>query len=187
MAVDCNLSDQTVAMGIFDFREKAEAAISELQSVCFPPHAIGVMARERGGWTPEITDSLEENENSAVAGAITGAGMGAVWALGIASGVLPGIGPVVAGGILTSLLAGAVTGAAAGSILGMLIGLGLSESEARHYETAFSQGGVIVTVRAGSRFDEATRILESHGATGTRTRPIAPSPLPSAISTEALA
>jgi len=77
---------------------------------------------------------------------------------------MPAIGPAIAGGLLASLLASAAAGAAAGSLLGALVALGLSEEEARYYEGEFSSGRTIVTVRTRGRYDEAARILRSHGA-----------------------
>lgn len=176
--------DQSVALGVFAYRDKAESAIAELREAGFPEASIGIMQQGPRIREDNASDVIHQMEDSTAAGAVTGAGMGALWALGIVSGVLPAIGPIVAGGMLASLLAGAVSGAAAGGLMGMLIGLGLSESEARNLESAISKGGVIVTVRAGDRFDEATRILEAHGATGTHSRPIAPRPMQPAISNQ---
>jgi hypothetical protein len=49
-------------------------------------------------------------------------------------------------------------------VLGALIGLGVPENEAREYETEFTIGRIIVTVRAGSRYAEAAAILRAHDA-----------------------
>jgi uncharacterized protein (TIGR02271 family) len=71
---------------------------------------------------------------------------------------------VVAGGILATVLGGAAVGAAAGGILGALIGLGVPEEEAHFYESEFNEGRIIVTVKAGNRFNEARDVLYRHGA-----------------------
>ncbi len=49
-------------------------------------------------------------------------------------------------------------------IAGALIGLGIPKEEAEYYESEFKEGRTIVTVDAGTRYDEAMGILESHGA-----------------------
>lgn len=161
-----------VAVGVFDSREKAEAAIDDLASAGFLSRDIGIAAGDtRGDWHDFRTSDEAPNVGAgAAAGAATGAGIGGLWALGIAAGILPAIGPIIAGGLLASILASAATGAAAGGLLGALLGLGLSEDEARIYEREFASGKVIVTVRAPGRFDEAMQILESHGALDVRSQ-----------------
>jgi hypothetical protein len=59
-------------------------------------------------------------------------------------------------------------GAAAGGMLGALMGLGIPEDEARYYQSEFEAGRVIITVKASDRYDEADRILRSHGAYDVR-------------------
>lgn len=160
-------TSSSVAVGVFDGREKAEAAIDELVSAGFAAHDIGVAARDaRGEWKEfrSVDADSEGAETGMVAGAATGAGIGGLWALGIAAGMLPALGPAVAGGLLGSLLASAAGGAAAGGLVGTLVGFGVSEEDARAYETELHNGRVVVTVRVGTRFVEAMRILEMHGA-----------------------
>src|SRR5689334_8331841 len=122
-----------IAVGVFETREKAEAAIAELESAGFPSSDIGIAARDdRGEWSEFRTlDETTAAERGAMAGAATGAGVGGLWALGIAAGMLPAIGPVIAGGLTASILASAATGAAAGGLVGSLVGLGFSEEDAQ--------------------------------------------------------
>lgn len=154
-----------LAVGIFDSRAKAEAAIAELEAGGFAAEDIGIAARDpHGDWSEFHSADLDSApRRGAVAGAAAGIGVGGLWALGIAAGVLPAIGPVIAGGLLGSLLVSAATGAAAGSLVGALVGLGLSEEHARHYESKVEAGGILLTVSAGERFFEALRILQAHG------------------------
>ena len=42
-------------------------------------------------------------------------------------------------------------------------GLGVSEDEARYYETAFREGKAIVAVKPGTHSEEAMQILLRHG------------------------
>jgi hypothetical protein len=48
------------------------------------------------------------------------------------------------------------------------MGLGIPEGEARYYQSEFEAGRVIITVKAADRYDEADRILRSHGAYDVR-------------------
>src|SRR5213079_1337536 len=98
-------------------------------------------------------------------GAAVGGVLGGITGLlvGIGALAIPGIGPVIAGGALASAfgiaggtaVAGAGIGAAAGGIVGALVGMGIPEEEARHFESGFRTGGVLVTVNAGPRMMEA--------------------------------
>lgn len=155
-----------VAVGTFTSRKSAEHAVDDLIEAGFPPRNIGIAARDRRGEWHEFRSPGESSgaERGAIAGAATGAGVGSLWALGIAAGILPAFGLVVAGGLLVSILATVATGAAAGGLVGALLGLGFTEEEARSFEEEFSDGKVLVTVRAKGRFDEASEILDRHGA-----------------------
>lgn len=86
-------------------------------------------------------------EGIAAGGAIgtaVGATVAAIAAVGT-SVALPGLGLVIAGPILAALAGGGV-GAVAGGVLGALVGLGIPESNARAYEEALRDGGVVIGV-----------------------------------------
>jgi len=160
---------QRVAIGTFEFRDKADAAVSALQRAGFADVDIGVLARRTSDWDDLVDQeaSLTADESAAtgaIAGATAGAGVGGLWALGVAAGIMPAIGPVVAGGLLASVLASAAAGAAAGGVGGALLGLGLSEEEAARSHEEFVAGNTVVTVRAGNRYQDAVSILLDHGA-----------------------
>ncbi len=84
--------------------------------------------------------------------------------MGILAGVLPAIGPVIAGGTLAAIAASAATGAAAGGLAG-IAWLGVSEDDVKYYDNEFSRGRTVVTVDAGSRVADASRVMSRHGAT----------------------
>ena len=65
------------------------------------------------------------------------------------------------GGVLESVLVGAGAGLATGGIIGALMGLGVTEEDAKHFDSGFRKGGTLVTVDAGSRVDEAEGILDA--------------------------
>jgi hypothetical protein len=89
------------------------------------------------------------------AGGALGTAVGAAAAAIVAIGttvMLPGFGILVAGPILAAF-AGGGAGAVAGGLLGGLIGLGLPESNAKAYESALKEGGVVIGVHCRTSDD----------------------------------
>jgi len=157
-------SQRTTVVGVFEDRRQAQLAVEELKRVGFTDSQIGVITRneDKASTTTAETSGSHVVEGAAT-GVAAGAGVGALWALGIAAGMLPAIGPVIVGGLLASVLASAAGGAAVAGIVGALIGLGIPEEEAQYYEGEVRGGRTLVTVSAGSRFNEATTIIQRHG------------------------
>jgi hypothetical protein len=153
-------------VGVFDDYRQAEDAIRELRRAGFRDDEIGMISRtthtsETGVVNDPTHSRWEEGAGiGAAAGAVTGTGLG----LAVAAGLIPGVGPVIAGGALAALLASAGAGAAVGTVIGSLIGLGIPEEESQFYESEFKAGRTLVTVRAGSRNEDAWRILRRYGA-----------------------
>ena len=89
-------------------------------------------------------------------------------AVGLLAGVgalaIPGIGPIILEEALASTLAGAGIGAAAGGLIGALAGIGVPEEDARHFERGFQEGGVLVTVDAGTDAQRAQAALLARAA-----------------------
>jgi uncharacterized protein (TIGR02271 family) len=153
-------------VGLFHERRQAEQAINELKDAGFREDQIGVLMQD-----PQSQKGLAEStgtkvSESAASGAIGGGVAGGVLGLlaGIGALAIPGVGPIIAGGALASTLAGAGIGAAAGGLLGALVGMGIPEEDARYFEEGLRAGGVLVTVDAGTRAQEARVILEDRGA-----------------------
>ena len=90
-------------------------------------------------------------------GSVIGATAAAIFAIGT-SVAIPGLGLMVAGPIVAGL-AGAGAGAVAGGLVGGLIGLGIPESNAKAYEKALHDGGVVIGVTPFDGDDES-RIKE---------------------------
>jgi len=153
-------------VGLFQSPTEAERAIRDLKDAGFTNQQIGVLMQDRteGRRLAEATGT--KAEKGAATGAMTGSVLGGLAGLlaGVGALVIPGVGPIIAGGAIASTLAGAGIGAAAGGILGALVGLGIPEEDARYYERGFQEGGVLVTVDAGRRTDEARAILRDAGA-----------------------
>ncbi len=146
-----------IVVGVFEASADARAAVRELKANGFSDAHIGVAVRyDEAG---RESDSGTASETGAVTGLAAGAGIGTLWGLAILAGALPGIGPAIAGGTLGVLLSSAAAGAAVAGVAGALIGLGIPEEDAAYYEDEFKAGRTIVTVKAGSRDDEATSIM----------------------------
>ena len=178
--------DSRMIVAAFDDRHKATRAVNDLEVAGFNDEEIGLVQRQAEKPVPGSNDpaahghpnskgqvrepsdvaiapdsnTFKRTTTGYVAGSVVGAVIGAA-----ASLLVPGIGPVLAGGIIAGALVGASGGAAVGSIVGALTDLGLPESEARFYGTAFEGGQTLVTVRPGDRDRNAValRILQAAG------------------------
>jgi stress response protein YsnF len=71
---------------------------------------------------------------------------------------------------LAAILSSAAAGAAAAGIAGALVGLGIPKDEAEYYEGEFQSGRTLVTVKGGTRNDEALRVMRQFGATDITNR-----------------
>ncbi|MGH7630799.1 MAG: general stress protein [Gemmatimonadales bacterium] len=151
-------------VGLFRDRGDAEQAIKEIRDAGFTREQIGIAIKERNEQR-EVADGTGTSQagRGAAAGAVSGGLVGGIIGL-LGSLLVPGIGPIVVGGVLESVLVGAGAGVATGGLIGALVGLGVSEEDARHFDTGFREGGTLVTVDAGARAAEAERILGSHDA-----------------------
>lgn len=137
---------------VFDTQSEAERAVSELRSAGVDNKAISLIARHDGenrttdGDGTDTTDAVQD----VVGKTALGAGIGT--ALGIAALAIPGVGPFVAAGAIAAVavpgaaLTGAAVGAAAGGLAGLLTDHGVSEDDARYYETRVGEGGIFVSV-----------------------------------------
>lgn len=180
-----------IASAVFDSREQAERALSELRSAGISESAISIVGRgdEPGqtglGSTMLGGDDLDRDSDSGeaksdvVKGATIGAGTGAL--LGIAALAIPGVGPLVAAGAIaasaipTAAAIGAGAGLAAGGVAGLLADHGVDEEDSRYFEDRIHQGGIFISVdsnEANVPVEQAREILMrngGHSASRTRT------------------
>jgi len=155
---------RTTVVGVFEDRAAAERAVDRLKDAGFNAQQVGFAGHGEHDKPEGLSDDKAENiATGAAAGLIPGGIIGGVLGA-VATGLIPGIGPVISAGILAGTLGGAAAGAAAGGVLGALTGLGIPEDEARYYEGEFKSGRTLVTVKAGGRYDEASRMLRDAGA-----------------------
>lgn len=169
-----DLTGRRTAAALFPDRASAEQAIDALQAAGFTGDQIGVAMRDRTAQGTLIEDTGAQVAEGAATGAIGGGLLGGLtgFLIGIGALAIPGLGPVVAGGVLASAfgvaggttLAGLGIGTATGGVVGALVSVGVPEREARHFETGFRAGAVLVTVDAGDRVLEAMAILDRYGA-----------------------
>jgi len=164
---------RTTIAGLFHDRDQAEQAIRDLQAAGFRGDQIGIAMRDRTAQGELAEETGTKAGEGAVTGAVSGGLLGGLVGLlvGIGALAIPGIGPVIAGGSLATAfglgggtaVAGAGIGAATGGIVGALAGMGIPDDEAKHFESGFNAGGILVTVNAGNRVMDALNILERHG------------------------
>ena len=159
------MNDRIVS-AVFDSREEAEGAISELRSAGVNESALSVIGRHG----EEHGDDDGANKSGAVKGALAGAGIGGL--LGVAALAIPGVGPLAAAGAIAASAVpeaaaiGAAVGATTGGLSGLLTKHGVSDDDARYYEDRINQGGIFVSVNtddAGVSSETAREILYSHG------------------------
>ena len=140
-------------IGIFDTPREAQRAMEMVRDSNLSLEDVSIISRAaEHGVSVEGGDDVSASE---------GATVGAVWGgvVGLASLVIPGVGPIIVGGALATAVAsditGALTGAVVGGVAAALIHVGgISEDEARHYESLVHSGKTLVAVTAS---DAATR------------------------------
>jgi len=162
-------------VAVFDERDDAQDAINALRDAGFMADDISILARDRDTAGRLAEDTGTEAATGAATGALAGGLLGGVagWLVGIGALAIPGIGPIIAAGPLAAAIGGAAIGATTGGIIGALTGAGVPEDEARYYDTEFRQGGIVVTVQARGRYDEARSILRENGGRDTESSTMA--------------
>jgi hypothetical protein len=157
-----------VVFGIFDDRLTLERTVDAFKLRGFRNSDISALLPTKAG----TDDFAHEKATKAPEGATTGAAGGVVlggtlgWLAGVGSLAIPGIGPFVAAGPLLAALAGAGIGGTVGGITGALVGLGIPEYEAKRYESAVKDGGMLLSVHADDSewVTKAEEIFKEFGA-----------------------
>lgn len=176
---------QTMVLGVFSDRGRAEDAITELEGAGYSTKDISIIMKDKVE-AAKIVDNTGANvAGGAISGATAGGVVGAIAGLlvGIGAIAIPGIGAVLIGGPIAVALglsgaaavtaSGAVTGAVAGGLVGGLMGLGLPEKEAVEYEKEIKAGAILVAIPTRTENDDvAADVLTSHGATQVRSIPM---------------
>ena len=162
-----------IVSAVFHSHAGAQRAVSELRSAGVRDSALSVIARRDSGsgdYGDANKEEAKDKGEGLVKGALGGAGIGAL--LGIAALAIPGVGPFAAAGAIAAsaipeaVAIGAGAGALTGGLVGMLTKHGVSEEDARYYETSINSGGVFVSVDtsdAGIDAETARDILYRFG------------------------
>lgn len=136
---------------VFDTQAEADRAVADLRSAGVSTSAISMIARHGSdNVTTDGDGTVSDATQDVVGKTALGAGIGT--ALGVAALAIPGVGPFIAAGAIASAaipgaaLTGAAVGAAAGGLAGLLTDHGVSDDDARYYETRVRDGGIFVAV-----------------------------------------
>lgn len=175
---------ERIASAVFDSREEAERALTELRKLGVSDGAISIVGRsDENEWSQDRTYGNDADESDAKSGVVTGAviGTGAGALLGIAALAIPGVGPLAAAGAIVAsaipeaAAIGAGVGLAVGSVSGLLTSHGVDEEDAKYYGDRLNQGGIFVSVKpddADISIQQARDILFRNGGhSASRTRP----------------
>jgi predicted phage tail protein len=165
------MSDRIVS-AVFDNRDEAERALSELRSAGINEDSISIIGRHGEQSSTADNDDSDAGDDAADAGkgAVGGAIAGGL--LGVAALAIPGVGPLAAAGAIASgaipgaAAIGAGAGAVAGGVTGLLTNHGVSDEDAHYYEDRLNQGGMFLSVDvedAGVPSDTAREILHRNG------------------------
>jgi uncharacterized membrane protein len=128
---------------------EALKVVDKLKAGGFANENISVLMSDKAS-TKELAQ--EANTKTPAAGAAKGAKTGGLLGgtlgllVGLGTLAIPGVGPFIAAGPLMGALSGTALGAAVGGITGSLVGLGITELEAKRYETKLKAGNVLVSV-----------------------------------------
>ena len=152
--------------GLFKTRSVAERAVDGLVNDGYPREDISLLMSDATRGREFALQMATKAPEGAATGATVGGALGAIAAGLVVLGVIaiPGL-AIVAAGPLVATLAGLGAGAAAGGLAGALIGMGIPEHEAKFYNEAIEQGGILLGVYAhDDRATQARKILEASGA-----------------------
>lgn len=164
---------EKMVTGVFRDRMNSQNVYEWLRNRGYTAQEINVMMSES---TRSTYLAGDEKEGRTQAGSMAAEGVGVGGAIGTAVGatlaavlaigtslVIPGLGLVVAGP-LAAALAGGGAGAVTGGVIGGLVGLGIPESNAKAYQDALREGGVVIGVTPHNSEEVATikKYFEDH-------------------------
>ncbi len=134
---------------MFETRTAMEECLRKLELVGITENQIGVVMSDTTRGKYFKIESHSKADEGVAAGATFGGIVGGVLTalLGVGTMAIPGLNMVVAGSIVAGLV-GASVGAAAGGLAGGLIGLGITEHEAKLYESGLKSGHILLAVEA---------------------------------------
>jgi len=166
-----------IITGTFSSRENAEQLIDHLKNkLSISEGRISYVYQNTEGTIEKSESDVSEALEGTATGAVVGGTIGAIAGIATVMGVLPVIGAIFVAGPLVSALgfgvgavgttvAGAIAGAVTGGIIGTLVNLGVTEIDAKDYESRLQAGEVLVVVECDNDTDtEIKQEFESHHA-----------------------
>ncbi|MDI3481191.1 MAG: hypothetical protein PWQ97_846 [Tepidanaerobacteraceae bacterium] len=163
-------------IGVFESKEQAEKAVSQMRNSGFDTNEISIVAKKgkngvneaevRGNGDDEGGGTL--GMDTVADGTTTGGVLGGLAGLALGAGALavPGLGPIVAAGPIAGLISGAATGGVAGGLLDW----GIPEERGRYYEGEVRKGRILAAVRAHEqKVENAAMIMRQNGAKDVET------------------
>jgi len=153
---------------LVDSQDQARSIVEKLTSAGFSQDDISVLFADKESTREFAHEKETKMPEGATIGAGTGGTLGGVVGLmaGLGALAIPGLGPFIAAGPLMAALGGGAIGAGVGGITGALIGLGVPEYEAKRYQGAVKEGGILISVHTDNS-DEASKakdIFKNSGA-----------------------
>jgi hypothetical protein len=161
-------------IGVFDSKEQAEKAVSQMRNSGFDTNEISIVAKGakgeagRGGNGDNDDGDGNLGMDTVADGTTTGGVLGGLAGLALGAGALavPGLGPIIAAGPIAGLISGAATGGVAGG----LIDWGIPEERGRYYEGEVKKGRILAVVRAHEqKVGNAATIMRKNGAKDVET------------------
>ncbi len=158
------MRDRATASRIYDWLQQRGYSTNEISILMSDQTRATFSDKGTEGKIKTGDKSMEGVAAGGAVGTAVGATIAAILAIGTSVAV-PGLGLVVAGPILAGL-AGGGAGAVTGGLVGGLVGLGIPESNAKAYEEALRNGGVVFGVVPRNRedADQIKKYLEKQGA-----------------------
>jgi hypothetical protein len=154
----------TIIAGRFEEKERADAAIRQLQQAGTPGDRYTSFFVGPPGQHDRFPTGGDQDESpgarEADSGALKGAGVGAAVGLGVGVAATPVAGPIAAA-------AGAGVGAYVGSLVGALKGMGSGDGNEQNQPVPARKSGFLVAVKTNGAVDDerqVIRLLESAGA-----------------------
>lgn len=138
-----------VITSTFKTREAAEVALRRLENMGINDSQVSVIVSENTRETAFNFKRDNKSDEGIAYGGVTGGLVGAVLGALLTAGAvaIPAAGIVISGWLVAGA-AGAGAGALTGGFLGGLIGTAIPEYEAKLYEGAIKDGGILLAVRA---------------------------------------
>ena len=159
-----------LVVALFSERNRADAAIQELQRAGFRPDQLGAVLRHDEPFVDaatmaEIDEEAEATSTGVAVGSVAGGLAGLLG--GLALSAIPGIGPFLGVGVLATTLGGTAAGAAIGEALGERAAhghhFGVPHERIGQYHAAVEAGQIAVSVTVHSP-DELMRTREVLGS-----------------------